>query len=199
MIQIKDELEDKIKSNFKENMIIEIYEYLLRAKESLRQLEVEKENLKKLKEIEATAMELEGNNETQPDAMELYQNNLNDGYEDYFDDEDYDSDDSFIEKDDDFFGYEEQDAKVLARKKKIKKDMTYPEENDLEMNHYLEPSIPGRNEDRKDPLSAFMDILSDIFYSIRYLKDEASILTKTSAGVIQRGKKPQSNQFSKFS
>lgn len=161
MIEIKTEVEDKIKKVFKEKLIFEIYEFMQESKEKLREIDI----------LEQQKTPVDNTNE---EKMEEYDS--------YFEEEE-----GRDEELDDFIEYDDENP-VNLKKIMTNDDEIYEDNGNLDLIKYKKRPIPGEKEEFSSPLKAMIEIFSDIFYSIKYLKNEAMVLNQITSKITQKGK-----------
>lgn len=161
MIEIKNQVQDKIKAVFKEKLIFEIYEFLRESKEKLREVDI-------IEQQKATSEDIEEENVEE--------------YDSYFEEEDMRDEDM-----DDFIEYDD-DNRVNLKKIMTKDNDVYEENDNLDLIKYKKRLIPGEKEEFANPLKALIDIFSDIFFSIKYLKNEAMVLNQITSKITEKGK-----------
>lgn len=168
MLEIKSELETKISTFFKENMIMSILEFLKFSKENLWQISHLKETLKDEKLIEKEIENADKNSEFSDMDQE---------------EQDYDSEDSFIADDENDLFQEDDDHEARRIKTQFLED-----DNHQELKQFMRKPLVGHNEANSNALIDFSDIMTDVFNAIPFMKEEVYIMSKMASGITGKRK-----------
>lgn len=146
-----------------------ILEFLKYSKENLWQISHLKESLKDDKLIEEELKKVD---------------EKSDSAEGEFEEQEYDSQDSFIEKEDGGYLFDQDDDHEARRVHTQLLDHG----NHNELKEFMKKQLIGQKDKNSDPLIDFTDIMIDVFNSIPFMKEEVYILSKMSSGITGKRK-----------